>query len=64
MQCQQDHWQAHAGMVFADALDMHLLPKVRAAWRLQGTPAEIMTPGKNAKHDRAGALPLAPGPLL
>jgi transposase len=23
MQCQQDHWQAHAGLVFADALDMH-----------------------------------------
>ncbi|HEY5864500.1 MAG TPA: hypothetical protein VI542_02955 [Candidatus Tectomicrobia bacterium] len=33
-------------MVFADELAMHLLPKVGAAWMLQGTQAEVMTPGK------------------
>ena len=51
-------------MVFADELDMHLLPKVGAAWMLQGTQAEIMTPGKNEKHYLAGALHLATGQLL
>jgi hypothetical protein len=35
--------QAHEVMVFADALDIHLLPKIGAAWRLQGPQEEIMT---------------------
>ena len=31
-------------MVFADnELDIHLLPKVGAAWMPQGTQAEVMT---------------------
>jgi hypothetical protein len=53
-------WQAHEVMVLADALDIHLLPKVGAAWRPKGSQEEVMTPGKHAKHDRAGALNLAP----
>ena len=52
--------QAHEVMVFADELDIHLLPKIGAAWMLQGTQDEIMTPGKNEKHSLAGALHLAP----
>jgi transposase len=59
-----DYLQAHELMVFADALDMHLLPKVGAAWMPQGTQAEIMTPGKNEKHYLAGALHLATGKVL
>jgi hypothetical protein len=59
-----EHWQAHEMMVFADELDMHLLPKVGAAWMPQGTQAEVMTPGKNEKHSLAGALHLATGKLL
>jgi DDE superfamily endonuclease/winged helix-turn-helix protein len=55
---------AHAMMVFADALDIHLLPKVGAAWMPQGTQAEILTPGKPEKHSLAGALHLATGTLL
>jgi hypothetical protein len=51
-------------MVFADELDIHLLPKVGAAWMPQGTQAEVMTPGKNEKHSLAGALHLATGKLL
>jgi putative transposase len=51
--------QAHKVMVFADELDIHLLPKVGAAWMPQGTQAEIMTPGTNEKHYLAGALHLA-----
>ena len=46
--------QAHAVMVCADALAIHLLPKVGAAWMLQGTQDESMTPGPNEKHSRWG----------
>ena len=56
--------QTYEVMVFADELDIHLLPKVGAAWMLQGTQEEIMTPGTNEKHYLAGALHLATGKLL
>ena len=56
--------QAHEVMVFADALDLHLLPKVGAAWMPKGSQEEVMTPGKNAKHYLAGALNLATGEIL
>ena len=52
---------AHARMVCADALAIHLLPKGGAAWMPQGTQEEGLTPGKKAKHSRAGALQLATG---
>lgn len=54
-------WEA---MVFADELDIHVLPKVGYAWMPQGTQVEVMTPGQNAKHYLAGALDLATGTLL
>jgi transposase len=50
-------------IVFADELDIHLLPKVGYAWTPQGTQVEVMTPGTNAKHYLAGALDLATGTL-
>ena len=56
-----ENWQAHEGMVLADARDLHLLPQVGTAWRLPGTQAESMPPGTHEKHALAGALPLAPG---
>jgi putative transposase len=59
-----DNLQAHEVLVFADELDIHLLPKVGAAWMRQGTQAEIMTPGTNEKHYLAGALHLATGKVL
>jgi transposase len=59
-----DHLQAHEIMVFADELDIHLLPKVGAAWMRQGTQAEIRTPGTNEKYYLAGALHLATGKVL
>jgi transposase len=43
-------------IVFADELDIHLLPKVGCAWMPKGTQVEVMTPGQNAKHYLAGAL--------
>jgi transposase len=37
-------------MVFADELDIHLLPKVGCAWMPKGTQLAVMTPGQNQKH--------------
>ena len=51
-------------MVFADELDLHLLPKVGCAWMPKGTQLAVMTPGQNRKHYLAGALNLATGTLL
>jgi putative transposase len=59
-----ENLQAQEVMVFADELDIHLLPKVGAAWMPQGTQEEVMTPGKNEKHYLAGALHLATGKVL
>ena len=33
-------------MVFADELDIHLLPKVGCAWTLKGTQVEVTTQAK------------------
>jgi len=48
-------------MVFADELDIHLLPKVGCAWMPKGTQLEVMTPGQNQKNYLAGALDLTTG---
>jgi transposase len=50
-------------MVFADELDIHLLPKVGCAWMPQGTQLAVRTPGQNQKHYLAGALDLSTGSL-
>jgi putative transposase len=50
-------------IVFADELDIHLLPKVGCAWMPKGTQVEVMTPGQNAKHYLAGALDPTTGTL-
>jgi transposase len=50
-------------LVFADELDVQLLPKVGCAWMRKGTQVEIMTPGQHQKHSLAGALDLATGTL-
>ena len=55
--------QRAEAMAFADALDIHLLPKVGCAWRPHGTQLAVMTPGQHQQHDLAGALDLAPGTL-
>jgi putative transposase len=56
--------QAHEVLVFADELDIHLLPKVGAAWLPKGSQEEVMTPGPNERHYLAGALNLATGKIL
>jgi putative transposase len=50
-------------LVFADELDIHLLPKVGYAWMPKGSQLEVMTPGQNQKHYLAGALDLTTGTL-
>jgi putative transposase len=56
-----EHLQRWEALVFADELDIPLLPKVGYAWMPQGTQVEVMTPGTNEKHYLAGALDLATG---
>jgi hypothetical protein len=51
-----EHLQAHEVLVFADELDIHLLPQVGVAWLPKGSQEEVMTPGQNEKHYLAGAL--------
>jgi putative transposase len=51
-------------MVFADELDIHLLPKVAYAWMPKSTHMTVMTPGTNEKHYLTGVLDLATGILL
>jgi len=53
-------WEA---LVFADELDIHVLPKVGYAWMPQGSQVEIMTPGTKEKHYLAGALDPSTGTL-
>jgi putative transposase len=60
----QANLQVHEVRVFADELDIHLLPKVGAAWMPKGSQEEIMTPGTNEKHYLASTLNLATGKLL
>ena len=51
-------------LLFADAWDIHLWPKVGGAWMPQGRQLAIMTPGQHQQYDLAGALELATGTLL
>jgi transposase len=55
---------AGEAILFADELDISLLPKVGAAWMPKGIQVVVITPGTNAKHYLAGALDLATGTLL
>src|SRR5262249_812945 len=48
-------------ILFADELDIDLLPKVGSQWVLKGTQLEARTPGKNQQRELAAALDLATG---
>jgi transposase len=45
-----------AALVFADELDIHLLPKVGYQWMPKGEMVEVVTPGQNQKRYLAAAL--------
>ena len=53
-----------AALLFADELDINLLPKLGYEWMLKGTQKEVETPGKNEKRYLAGALNHVTGKLL
>lgn len=53
-----------AVVLFADDLDIHLLPKVGYQWMPQGETVKLVTPGQNQKHDLAGALELHTGRMV
>jgi putative transposase len=53
-----------AVMLFADELDIHLLPKVGYQWMPQGETVKLVTPGQNQKHYLAGALELKTGRMV
>jgi transposase len=54
----------NAVLLFADELDIHLLPKVGYEWTPKGEEREVMTPGQNAKRYLAGALDWKTGRVL
>jgi transposase len=41
-------------LLFADELDIHLLPKIGYQWMPKGRQVEVLTPGKNEKYYLAG----------
>jgi putative transposase len=45
-----------AVLLFADELDIHLLPKVGYQWMPKGETVKLVTPGQNQTHYLAGAL--------
>jgi transposase len=51
-------------VLFADELDIHLLPKVGYQWMPQGATVKLVTPGQNQKHSLAGALEPKSGRLV
>ena len=51
-------------LLFADELDIHLLPKVGYQWMPQGETVKLVTPGQNQKHYWAGARELKTGRLV
>src|SRR4051812_4545747 len=48
-------------LLFADELDIHLLPKSGYQWMKKGTQVEVMTPGQNEKRYLAGAWDVRTG---
>jgi transposase len=56
-----EHLGPREALLFADELDLSLLPKVGAQWMPRATQVEVMTPGKNQHRYLAGALHLRTG---
>jgi transposase len=48
-------------LLFADELDIHLLPKSGYQWMKEGTQTTVMTPGQNEKRYLAGAWDVRTG---
>jgi transposase len=61
IRCVYERLGRREALLFADELDLHLLPKVGSQWMPQATQVEVMTPGKNERRYLAGALDLRTG---
>lgn len=60
------HWEQlrpEEAFVFADEVDIHLLPKVGSQWTKRGDRVEVVTPGKNQRWHVAAALEVRTGRL-
>lgn len=53
-----------AVVLFADELDIHLLPKVGYQWMPQRETVKLITPGQNQRYSLAGALEPKTGRLV
>src|SRR5215831_6800779 len=51
-------------VLFADELDIHLLPKVGYQWMPKSATVKLVTPGQNQKYYLAGALEPQSGRLV
>jgi DDE superfamily endonuclease/Winged helix-turn helix len=61
------HWERlrpQEVLVFADELELHLLPKVGAQWTPRGQRLEIVTPGQDQRCYVAAALDFRTGRLM
>jgi putative transposase len=58
-----EHLGRRAVILFADELDIALLPKVGYQWMPRGAQVEVPTPGTNQKNYLAGALDLRTGAI-
>ena len=56
--------EKRAVLLFADELDIHLLPKVGSQWMPKSETVKLVTPGQNHKHSLAGALECHSGRLV
>lgn len=62
----RQHWEQLApdeALVFADEVDLHLLPKVGSQWTRRGQRVEVVTPGQNQRGHVAAALDIHTGRL-
>jgi transposase len=59
-----EHLGSKQLLLFADELDIHLLPKVGYQWMEKGTQQEVWTPGTNEKNYLAAAIDIVTGKLL
>jgi DDE superfamily endonuclease len=61
------HWEdlrSREALVFADELELPLLPKVGAQWTPRGQRLEIVTPGQDQRCYLAAALDFRTGQLI
>jgi transposase len=56
-----EHLGRREALLFADELDLHLLPKVGSQWMPRATQVEVMTPGQNERWHLAGAWDVRTG---